>query len=280
MSSYADSLGISASGLGLLRDLVHEHTGLFFENGRSDLLMDKLSPLLVDRGITSLLDYYYVLKYDAEADREWRRVMDALSVPETFFWRSVDHVTALVDRLVPEHFARPGAGPLRIWSAACATGEEPLTIALALHEQSWFDRAAIEIVASDASSVAIEKARQGIYRERSFRNLPRQLRDRYFTEVAGGAWQASPVLRSKVKWLTANLAVESEIKDLASANVIFCRNVFIYFSEKSIARTLKTFHELMPPRGHLFVAAAELSMKVAKDFELIEIGDAFAYIKR
>src|SRR2546423_4779304 len=100
MHSYADTLGLSDSAFTLLRDLIHERTGLFYDNGKSDLLSDKLSPLVVERGFTSFLDYYYLLKYDSEADREWKRVMNALSVQETFFWREADQVRAVADVLV------------------------------------------------------------------------------------------------------------------------------------------------------------------------------------
>jgi len=279
-SSYADSLGISGTGLVLLRDLIHERTGIFYENGRSYLLVDKVSPLIVSRGLTSLLDYYYVLKYDAQADAEWQRLMDALSVPETFFWRSVDQIDALTDILVPRHFAQPGAKPLTIWSAACSTGEEPLTIAMSLNEKGWFNRAPIEIIGSDASPAAITTARQGEYRERSFRNLPPVLRAKYFSEGANNRWRASPAIHSRIRWANANLTSESEIKSFATADVIFCRNVFIYFSETAIMNTLKSFYKLMPSPAYLFVAAAELSIKLARDFELAEVGGALAYVKR
>src|SRR5688572_237466 len=163
----------------LLRDLIHERTGLFFESEHFDTLLEKLQPRVLAHGCRSYLDYYYILKYDEKGADEWRRVMDAFSVQETYFWREVDQVRALVDVVVPQWFTRH-ATPLRIWSAACATGEEPYTIAIALAEAGWSDRP-IEILASDASEAALEKARAGFYRERSFRALPPGLREKYFT---------------------------------------------------------------------------------------------------
>src|SRR5512132_4537932 len=103
MAFITESLGLPDGALALLRDLIHERTGLYYENGKSDLLTDKLAPLVVERGFNSLLDYYYLLKYDAEAGDEWRRVMDALSVQETYFGRESDQVRALVDVLVPQY---------------------------------------------------------------------------------------------------------------------------------------------------------------------------------
>lgn len=278
MSFNTETLGLP-NGMGtLLRDLIHERTGLFYDNGNGDLLTDKLSPLVIDRGFTSFLDYYYLLKYDPEAAKEWRRVINALSVQETYFWREMDQVRALVNVLVPELHLTSRLSPLRIWSAACATGEEPLTIAMALNEAGWFDRSPIEIYASDASTKAIEKAQSGLYRERSFRNLPPDLRDKYFTEEQGG-WRVTPKLSARIKWMVANLIIESEVAPLAAASVIFCRNVFIYFSPDTIRKTVGLFARSMPRPGYLFVAASESLLRLTTDFELKEIGGAFVYVK-
>src|SRR5687767_15714413 len=114
----------------LLRDIVHEHTGLFFEADRINNLLEKLEPLAAERNCRSFLDYYYLLKLEGEVTGEWQRVMEALSVQETYFWREMDQVRALVDQFVPAWFAKR-RDPLRIWSAACATGDEPFTIAMA-----------------------------------------------------------------------------------------------------------------------------------------------------
>jgi chemotaxis protein methyltransferase CheR len=278
MAFYADTLGLSDSAFTLLRDLIHERIGLFYENGKSDLLTDKLSPLVVERGFNSFLDYYYLLKYDAGAEQEWRRVMDALSVPETFFWREMDQVRALVDVIVPQYLSARLAQPLRIWSAACATGEEPLSIAMALNEAGWFDRAHIEIYASDASAAAIERARRGIYRERSFRSLPPKLREKYFSEAQGGSRVAHD-LHTRIKWTVANLMNESDVATFANAPIIFCRNVFIYFSDETIRKTVRLFAERMPAPGYLFVAAAESLLRLTTQLQFQEIGGAFVYVK-
>ena len=278
MAFYADTLGLSDTAFTLLRDLIHERIGLFYENGKSDMLSDKLSPLVIERGFNSFLDYYYLLKYDPGAEQEWKRVMDALSVQETFFWREMDQVRALAQVIVPLHFSARGAPPLRIWSAACATGEEPLTIAMALNEKGWFDRAPIDIYATDASAAAIEKARRGVYRARSFRNLPPNLREKYFSEEPGGS-RVAPALHDKVRWATANLMNEQDVARYASASVIFCRNVFIYFSDDTIRKTVQAFAERMPEPGYLFVAASESLLRLTTRLQFQEIGGAFVYVK-
>jgi chemotaxis protein methyltransferase CheR len=280
LDSLAEKPGLSVpegSPL-LLRDLVHEHTGTWFDAGRLDTLLEKLEPLARGRGCRSFLDYYYQLKFEGESTGEWQRVMDALSVQETYFWREMDQVRALVDILVPAWFAQK-RGPLRIWSAACATGEEPFTIAMALNEAGWFDRAPIEIVASDASVTALEKARRGIFRERSFRSLSEELRAKYFRSVPHG-WCIAPEMLVRVRFQRANLVAVNEIDALARAPIIFCRNVFIYFSPAAITRTVHHFSRRMPEGGHLFVGVSESLLRLTSEFDLEEVGKAFVYVTK
>jgi chemotaxis protein methyltransferase CheR len=279
MTSRSQNLVLPEGTTTLIRNLINERTGMFFDNGKSDLLIDKLSPLVIERGFTSYLDYYYLLKYDAAARAEWQNVMNALSVQETYFWREIDQVRALVQTLLPQWHASHRNAPLRIWSAACATGEEPLTIAIALNEAGWFERASIEIVASDASTKAIDRALKGVYRQRAFRNLAPQLRDRYF-DAEGPDWRVRSDIHARIKWRVANLMEEDEIASLAAADFIFCRNVFIYFSEHAIGRAVRSFARFIRSPGYLFVGAAESLLRLTTDFNLIEVDDAFVYVKR
>src|SRR4030095_10150004 len=147
-------------------------------------------------------------------------------------------------------------------------------------EKGWLDRAPIEIYASDASSAAIEKARRGVYRERSFRNLAPDLRARYFHET-DRAWQVDSRIPKRIRWTVANLAAEADVASLGNAiNIVFCRNMFIYFSDDSIRRTLRMFHRMMYSPGHLFVGASESILRLTTDLEFQELGGAFVYVKR
>lgn len=313
---YEPSFNFPDSTVALLRDLIESRMGINYDIGGEEILKEKLLSCSLDGGFDSLLDYYYFLKYDDSPDA-WKRLMDSLTVPETYFWREMDQIRALVDVLVPAYFAHSQPQPLRIWSAACATGEEPLSIAMALNEKGWFYRAPIEIYASDVSPKSLDKAKLGVYSERSFRNLPVFLQEKYFctndNNYGGFSGQnssdfsslskestflnsrehnfkfsrttpeknrrVSPELHSRINWQQANLMDESEIKFLASSNIIFCRNVFIYFSQNSIRKTLQLFAEYMPTPGYLCVAASESLLKLSSDFDLQEIGGAFIYVK-
>ncbi len=261
----------------LLRDLVHAHTGIYFEAERFDLFLEKLSERAKAHGCHSYLDYYYLLKYEAHGPEEWRRVMDAFSVQETYFWREVGQIRLLVDVVVPAWFKRHQL-PLHIWSAACATGEEPASLAIALREAGWGSHP-IVIHATDASEAALAKARVGVYRERSFRVLPRELRAKYFDFPGAEGSRLRSELLLPITYRCANLVVPAENAHLATAPVIFCRNVFIYFSSDAIRRTVASFAEHMPADGHLFIGASESLLKLTTDYSMHDIGNTFVYVR-
>lgn len=277
MPSDAEKLGQRSAAVLLLRDLVHERTGLHYDNGRCDTLADRLAPLVVARGFGSFLDYYYFLKYDPAAEAEWVPVLDALSVTETYFWREIDQLRAVAEVIVP-HLLRQ-KDVVRIWCVPCATGEEPLTLAMLLDQKGLFERASIEIHASDASEAALTKARQGLYRERSFRALPRHLHDQYFT-AEDGRWRVASRLHQRVRsWDRVNLMDAADVRRRARVDVILCRNVFIYFSEAGVRHVVNTFAEVMNRPGYLCVGAAESLLRLTTQFELQQIADAFVYVK-
>jgi chemotaxis protein methyltransferase CheR len=279
MGLNTDILGVRLGGETLLRDLIHDRVGLFFDDSKLTLLADKLAPLIVERGFDSFLDYFYLLKYDADSADEWRNVINAVTVHETYFWREMDQINGLAEKIIPDLLAANPYARIRIWSAACATGEEPLTIAMRLNESGLFERGDIEICASDASSEALARAAKGSYRERSFRALPLDLKDKYFAPD-GKEWRVASELKAKIVWTQANLLDENETARLAAVSIIFCRNVFIYFSSGSVRRTVDSFAKNMLVPAFLFVGASESLLKVTDDFELEEIGNAFVYVKR
>lgn len=280
MEFNSESLQLSGATFQLLRDLIAAHTGVHYDQGQRDILQDKIAPRIFTLGLDSFLDYYYLLKYDQKAEAEWNELMNIISVPETFFWREFDQVRAMVDVLIPE-YAQRHKEPIRIWSAACATGEEPLSIAMYLNEKGWFHRdLPIEIYASDGSERAIQLAKKGLYRERSFRSLPLYLQKKYFHKYDENHWKIIPEIHQKVQWSQRNLMNESDVRPMATAPFIFCRNVFIYFSEEAIKKTLQIFAQMMPVPGYLFVSASESLLRLTTDFDLEQINGAFVYQKK
>ena len=276
MEFRAQSLGLAGAVTSIFRDLIHDRLGLSYEPGQFDQVGERLAPLIVARGLGSFMDYYYVLKY-SDDPAEWGRVMDALSVPETYFWREIDQVKAIVDHVIPELAGR--GQPIRIWCMPCATGEEPLTIAMLLQEAGWFDRVSIDITGSDASPSAVAKACTGRYGPRAFRSLPPSLQDKYFRPAGERAWTVSPDLHRRVRFDVMNLMDDAAVASHAAAPVIFCRNLFIYFSDQSIRHAAAVLAQAMPDPAYLCLGASESLLRLATRFELREIGGAFVYVK-
>jgi chemotaxis protein methyltransferase CheR len=263
----------------ILGDLIQERTGLLYENSRTDLLIDRLTPLVVERGLESYLDYYYLLKYDSQSEIEWRRVETALAVNETYFWREYDQIDIAANILVPElQRTRPGV-PVRIWHAGCATGEEPYTMAMTLDLANRFSYGDIEISATDFNSDALARARAGIYRPRSFRTLPRHIFQKYFTQLSEQQFALADHIRARVHFSHLNLMDPKMMVLRRNYDIIFCRNVFIYFSSDAIKRVVASFYEALNRPGYLFVAAAESLLRFSTRFEFIEMKGVFGYLK-
>ena len=277
MTYESDALGLSGAPARLLRDLVHETLGLHYEDSRLPQLLDRVSPLVIRRGLTSLLDYYYLLKYETGREEEWARVTEALVVNETYFWREIDQLQALVAEVVPDLVRRLHGRTLQIWAIPCATGEEPLTLAMLLDNVGWFSRAPIRIVASDASRAAIDRARAGIYRERALRQLPPAFRERYFTRE-DGAWRVSVDLSRHVTWQVENLVSPQTVAAHAGASIVLCRNLFIYFSAEAMRKVVGQLAEYMASPAFLCLGAAESLLRLDTPFELRDIGGSFFYV--
>jgi chemotaxis protein methyltransferase CheR len=256
----------SGNSLLLLWDLIQKRTGLALRDADSiRFLGNKISPRIEKSSCASLQQYYHLLAAGGTAaEDEWLHLIALLSQPKSSFWRHAGLVDTLVNTVIPQCNSRLNSAPIRIWSAGCATGEEPLSIAMALNEAGWFERAPIELYASDANYLAIEKAQAGIYSETRIRHLDPKLRDRYFTQVGAG-WQVEPEIHRLIRWQVTNLLNGPEVVDLAQAQVIICRNVFIYFTDPAIYKTLRLFARWMPVGGTLFTDTGDYFKSLMAD---------------
>lgn len=254
----------------LIRNLIQERNGLFFRDYHGlEVLAARLTPRLKLSGCGSFSEYYRLLRDGGiDSANEWLHVAASLSKPKSSFLRHANRVRCLVNSVIPE-FILNGIEPLRIWSAACSTGEEPLTIAMALTEAGWFDRIQIELYASDASFKLIERARRGLYSEIRTTDLSPEFRSKYFTRVNEG-WEINPEVHSRIKWSVRNLMNETEIAEFSTSHIIFCCNVFIYFSPAGICQTLRRFGKRMPAGGYLFTDEGDYFESLMSEVRLFE----------
>ncbi|HEX2977051.1 MAG TPA: protein-glutamate O-methyltransferase CheR [Bacteroidales bacterium] len=277
MGYSAETLPLNDNVFRILRNLIMERTGIYFEDTRKDMLADKLSDRIVEKGYSSFIDYYYLLKYDESASSEWYTVFDLLSVKETYFWRETEHFESLTRHILPV-IASSGNKTIRIWSAACSTGEEALSILMAIDHSGWLAKINVEVTGSDASRHAIEVARRGLYRDRSLRHLPEELRTKYFTRE-NDLWRVSPDLHRRIRWDVINLSIPDQVMAMPQQNVIFCRNVFIYFKDETIGKIVDCFRSVLSAPGYLFTGYSESLYRLRHGFELKEKGKSFVYEK-
>jgi chemotaxis protein methyltransferase CheR len=269
------TLPLTPALLAILTHLIEERTGLHYGPEHKDILADKLTRRADERGLDSLLDYYYFLRYDEAAGAELTRLVDALVVNETYFYREEEQLRVLVRTLLPR--LRDGDRPLRVWCAACSTGEEPLTLAMILEEEKARDR--VEIVASDVSTRALARARAGVYSGRAFRVISDTARERFMTRADSDALRVRDHVRERIEWRHVNLLDEGAIAALGVFDVIVTRNVLIYFRDETIVRVVTSLGGALRPGGYLLVGASESLLRFGTQFHCEEHGGAFFYRK-
>lgn len=235
-----------------LRDLIGERAGLFTPDlGGLGFLERCLRSRMEEIGCASFPDYHRLLSLqDLAAETEFLHLITALSRPATSFYRHESTANVLIKGILPRLTGDGERKNLAIWSAGCSTGEEPLTIAMALAEGDWFERFDIAIEASDGNLNSLALARSGRYDAKRIRSLAPESRDKYF--VSGDdEWQVKPDLFERIIWSTANLADETEMARRPAVDIIICQKVLIYFSEERTLRVMDQFADLLPPRGFL-----------------------------
>lgn len=266
-------MSLSPSLYALFSSLVEEAAGLHYGPNDHALFSGKLEAHAADLGHDSLLDYYYRLKYDDPDGAELRRLIEALVVHETYFFRELPPLETLVD----DHLARVihERGRARVWSAACATGEELYTLAMLLDARGLLGR--VELVGTDISASAIARAKAGLHGRRALREgHPVHLANRYLVHGPQGV-TVTPHLREVVKLSTLNLLDAAAIATLGTFDVILCRNVLIYFRDAQVSRVIDTLATALAPDGLLAVGIAESLLRFGTSLICEERGRAFFY---
>jgi chemotaxis protein methyltransferase CheR len=270
------ALTLSPQVFSIVAHLIEERAGLHYELSSADMLAEKLSERATERGLDSLLDYYYYLRYDPAGERELQLLAESLVIHETYFFREVDPLRVLVSSILPGVLR--GRSRARVWSAACATGEEPYTLGMMLAEAGLLDR--VEIVASDLSDRALAKARAGRYAGRSLRSLGALPAPPPLLEEVAGGMQVRAELKDRIAWHRLNLLDATAIEALGPFDVILCRNVLIYFAEATVSSVAANLGRALRPDGVLLVGASESLLRFGTLFACEEHEGSFFYRKQ
>jgi chemotaxis protein methyltransferase CheR len=269
-SSDSDSPAIFS----ILSSLVEERTGLHYGANERELFFERVQGRALEAGFDSLLDYYYFLRYDPAAAVEMRALAEALVVNETFFFREIEPLRVIVARLLAPA-VREGRRP-RVWSAACSSGEEPLTLAMLLADAGLLGD--VEIVASDISDRVLARAKAGRYSPRAVRDgFDEHLASSFLTKQSSGEWLVARALIDAVQWRRVNLTERDAVAALGRFDVILCRNVLIYFSDETTTRVLRSLGDALQPSGALFVGVSESLLRFGTFLTCEERDRVFLY---
>ncbi|MCS7181977.1 MAG: hypothetical protein NZ869_02560 [Thermoanaerobaculum sp.] len=254
-------------------------SGNVVPEGFYPFLSEVLQERRLARGLSDPETYLQALA-TGRLEEEWRYLLAAITVKESFFFRTPQHFAALREVVIPQLVkARASSRRLKLWSAGCARGEEPATLAIVLAEHPLLAGWSWHILATDVDEEALAAARRGLYSERAIALVPESLRQRYFARK-GEVWAFSPRLAQHITYRYLNLVAEPFPALGGPFDVIMLRNVLIYFRLPSQQRVLGQLAQQLAMDGFLFLGPAETVWQVSDQFFAVDLGDCFAYQRR
>ena len=259
-----------------LRTLVRNHTAIVLDSGKEYLAETRLAPLVSEQGCGSLQEFLGLLRRQSFGGLH-RKVLDAMTNNETWFFRDAHPFGALTGMVIPDLMKRRmSRREIRIWSAACSSGQEPYSIAMAVRENFVLAEWKFAILATDFSDTMLERARNAVYRQMEVnRGLPASLLTRYFVQQ-GLHWKLKPEVIEMVSFRYLNLA-EPLGSVVPPSDIVFLRNVLIYFDLETRKAILARVRRVLAPDGVLFLGCAETTLNLSSDFERVQTANYVYY---
>ncbi len=282
ISSFDKDIEMSLDEFKMIRDFIHEKSGIFFAENKMYLVKNRLQKRMAELDMKTVRDYFYHVKYDVSL-KEFNRLMVLMTTNETSFFRNEPQLVCFADEVLPliidEKLKSKGPKTIKIWSAGCSTGEEPYTLAIILLEKlkslvGW----TVEIVANDISEDVLLKARKGEYSGITLRNVKPDILNRYYTKV-GDLYRVKPEVKALVKFSHMNLNDPRKISVVSNMDAVFCRNVMIYFSEDVKKAVVRGFFNALKPGGYFYIGHSETLHGISKAFKLVYFKNALVYQK-
>jgi chemotaxis protein methyltransferase CheR len=266
---------LTATSFDWVRDLVHKESAIVLQPGKEYLVEARLLPIARQLGIPDVSEFVESVRSRPNPDST-RRIVEALTTNETSWFRDGDPFTAFTSTVLPSLLAARGPNErLQIWSAACSSGQEPYTIAMLLEDALPNAAGRVSITATDLSREMVERTKAGRFSQLEVnRGLPAPMLVRHFTR-AGTEWEVAPNLRRMVTASECNLA--APLPRMGPFDVVYMRNVLIYFDLPTKRSILSRVRSLMRPDGWLFLGAAETTLGVDDSWERVVIGRSSAY---
>lgn len=253
-----------------LRDFIYNESGIFIAESRKYLVENRLANRLRELNLKNFGEYYYYLRFDANRRSELPRLFEVITTNETSFYRNPPQLQIFQEKVLKAELDKQraaGKKKLRIWSAGCSTGEEPYTLAMILHEVLKSEIALwdIKITANDLSEAVLKAASRGLYNEYALRTTPPAITAKYFKKD-GVTYQVDPKLKRLVSFGTINLSDKIMLKRVERSNIIFCRNVIIYFDDEMKRQVIGSFYDNLLPGGCMLIGHSESLHNISRAF--------------
>jgi chemotaxis protein methyltransferase CheR len=269
---------ITDSDFELFSRFLEETSGILLAKHKQYLVQSRLGKIVKEQNCLSLKDL--IVRLESPAAKKLReQVIDAMTTNETLWFRDVHPFDILRDRILPELLEKSAGSKLRIWSAACSTGQEPYSISMTFDEfrkktpgKSFSE----EIVATDISTQVLAQAKRGEYEMLAIgRGLSQERLTQHFTETASGGWAVKPDIKARVRYQSINLL--GQYSAMGKFDVIFCRNVLIYFSSEKKTEILTKMHGVLKPGGFLILGASEFLSGLSDKYQMIHCRPGIIY---
>jgi len=271
---------LSTEEFRLIRDLISEYCGIYFDDRLRFIVQLRLSHRLNIHRMHDFREYYRFLRYDKDRNAEIQEIIDILTVNETYFFRGGSQIDAFRKEILPEiKETRRIEKRIGIWSAGCSTGEEPYTIAMCILEDPGFAGWDINIIGSDISQRVLKSARNGVYKQNSFRCTDEAFIKEYFVKNENGDYAIKEVVKRLVNFSFLNLIDSYKVKLIGQMDVIFCRNVLMYFSPEARKIVADNLYDVLKKGGYLFLGHSESLMNITTKFRLKNLQSDIVYQK-
>ncbi len=272
---------LSNEVFGQLRELIYSRCGISFADSKKYLIESRLIKRLELRNLKSFEDYHYYLMYDKNKEGEVSFLLNSIVTNETSFFRDQVQLDAFSKGVVPkliESKKLMSRKVFRVWSSASSTGEEPYTLAMLLLEVLGPEGWTIEVIGSDISDNVLTSAKNAVYDQYSLRNSPPALVSKYFDNSAG-SYAVKESVKKLVKFKKINLMNAFETRLIRDIDVVFCRNVLIYFDDASKKKTIGHLYDSLVKGGYLFVGFSESLHNVTRLFKPVSMCGSMVHQK-
>jgi chemotaxis protein methyltransferase CheR len=272
---------LSKENFAKISEFIYRKSGISLEVEKHyEKLAKYIDKRAADLELSNFRKYFFRLRFEDKDGREFQELMNAITVNETYFFREKDQFEVLVNKILPElHETLPASKPLRILSSPCSTGEEPYSMILHIVEEGRVVEARdIEVVGIDIDSTVIQKAKAAKYSERAVHAIPKDILNRWFNKTTHG-YELGEELQGSVDFQVANIFDKEQMHKLGKFDVIFSRNMLIYFDDASRKEVAMTFYDMLNPGGYVLLGHAEYMSRIVSVFNAKKVDNTLIYQK-